>query len=120
MMTSELVGVLLGLWASWFVAPVMAPLGDVRRRRSGSAAFAKAALSRATHRPRSGAAASPRGKRGRRRRLVAPVMAPLGDVRRRRSGSAAFEGRKRPGRGRRIARGLVWRRRCAGNADDVV
>ena len=40
-MTSELVGVLLGLWASWFVAPVMAPLGDVRRRRSGSAAFVK-------------------------------------------------------------------------------
>ena len=38
--------------------------------------LSEAALSRAKYRPRSGAAASPRGKRGRRRRLVAPVMAP--------------------------------------------
>ena len=72
---SELVGVLLGLWASCGAGD--GAVGRCPKTLVGVGCFREgAAWSRATHRPRSGAAASPRGKRGRRRRLVAPVMAP--------------------------------------------
>ena len=67
-MTSELVGVLLGLCASCGAGD--GAVGRCPRTSAGVGCFREgAAWSRATHRPRSGAAASPRGKRGRRRRL---------------------------------------------------